>query len=177
MKRVVIELYGLDLCLREFLPDDEDEVLELFHRCEEWFVRTTGGPTGPGDVQSLFYALPNGVDIDAKTILTVWLEQTCVGLVDAVRMSNEWVAIGMFIVDPRIREKGVGTEVGRTLLDSAAADGVRRVTATSHHLDVSGEALLLRLGFQAYGSLSSPSFTSGPETFRRWQWTRPSQAE
>lgn len=43
-------------------PDGEPAVLELFADCSDWFEATTGPPPGPSDVQSLFYALPEGAD-------------------------------------------------------------------------------------------------------------------
>ena len=36
-------------------------MLRLFADCDDWFQAATGHPSGPGDVQSLFYALPEGV--------------------------------------------------------------------------------------------------------------------
>ncbi|WP_165990296.1 GNAT family N-acetyltransferase [Streptomyces sp. YIM 98790] len=147
---------GLSLSLRGLEPADEPAVLALYERCTDWFRRATGLPPGPGDVQSLYYALPEGADFDRKRLLVVesgaapGAPGDIVGLIDAVlgHPGPDGCAVGVFLVDPRLRGRGVGRAVARRLLERAAAGGVRRVTASLVAGEEGGRALLTALGFR-----------------------------
>lgn len=71
----------------------------LFAAGEDYFVAATGGTSTPGDLQSLFYALPNGAEPDAKRLLVVVCDEVVIGLVDVVLDHPEpaAAAVGMFL--------------------------------------------------------------------------------
>lgn len=131
-------------------PDDEPAVLELFADCSDWFEATTGLPSGPGDVQSLFYALPEGADIDDKRLFLVLSEDRVIGLVDAVLRYPDVrsVALGLFLVAPSHRRRGVGTAVAGELLSQARTLGFERVVAPVPAGLETGAAFTRSLGFE-----------------------------
>ena len=92
------------LTLRDFTPADEPEVLALFADCDDWFQAATGHPSGPGDVQSLFYALPEGAAFEQKHLL-VAQAQGMIGFVDLVVDHPEpgHASIGFFLVPKDLR--------------------------------------------------------------------------
>src|SRR5258707_1120111 len=57
--------------VRDLEPEDEDAVLDVYTASEDWFVAETGQPSAPGDVQSSYYALPEGSDVDDKVLLVI----------------------------------------------------------------------------------------------------------
>ena len=88
--------------VRDLEPDDEDAVLDVFAAAEDWFVAETGQPSAPGDVQSSFYALPEGARLEDKVLLVIEADGEVVGYVDAVLRypSSTSIGIGTFLVRP-----------------------------------------------------------------------------
>ncbi len=131
-------------------PEDEPGILELFTSCDDWFEAVTGGPSGPGDVQSLFYSLPDGADFDDKRLFTVREGETIIGLIDVVQghPHRDACAVGMFLLAPTHRRAGLGTVIGRVLMDEARAVGLREITATASDWEPGGQ-FRRSLGFVA----------------------------
>jgi GNAT superfamily N-acetyltransferase len=159
---IAIDAPGGQVLLREPGPADEAPLLALFQACEDWFVAATGLPSGPGDVQSLCYALPPGASPDDKLLLLVERSGTVIGLLDAVRHhpAPGTLSVGLFLLTPSAR----GTGLGRALADAllARAQGVSSVTATVPPGWTPGERFLERLGF----TLDTPT-PRGPENANR----------
>lgn len=143
----MIDVPGERVLVREPLPSDEAPLLDLFEACEDWFVAATGLPSGPGDVQSLFYGLPEGAEPDDKVLLVLERDGVVTGLVDAVRNHPVpgAVAVGLFLLAPWARGRGLGRALAESLL--AHAEGVSLVTASVPPGWRSGERFLQRLGF------------------------------
>lgn len=143
----MIDVPGERVLVRELGAADEGPLLTLFEECEDWFVAATGLPSGPGDVQSLFYALPEGADPGDKVLLVLERDGVVAGVVDAVRNHPEpgAVAVGLFLLAPWARGRGLGRALAASLL--ARADGASVVTATVPPGWHSGELFLRRLGF------------------------------
>ncbi len=106
------------LILRDFTPADEPEVLRLFADCDDWFQAATGHPSGPGDVQSLFYALPAGAAFEQKHLLVAQAEGM-IGFVDLVldHPAPDQASIGFFLVPKDLRRWGIGTEMAKALAE------------------------------------------------------------
>ncbi|MGW5369215.1 N-acetyltransferase family protein [Streptomyces sp. NPDC004009] len=143
----MIEVPGERVVVREPGPPDEVPLLTLFEECEDWFVAATGLPSGPGDVQGLFYALPEGASPEDKVLLVLERDGVVAGLVDAVRDHPEpgAVAVGLFLLAPWARGRGLGRALAESLL--ARAGAVSLVTATVPVGWRCGEGFLERLGF------------------------------
>ena len=97
------------LILRDFTPADEPEVLRLFAACDDWFQAATGHPSGPGEVQSLFYTLPEGTTFEQKQLLIAEAEGM-IGFVDLVldHPARDEASIGFFLVPKDLRRWGIG---------------------------------------------------------------------
>ncbi|WP_158564284.1 GNAT family N-acetyltransferase [Jiangella anatolica] len=138
------------IVVREQLePEDEPGVLELFAACDDWFEAVNGTPSGPGDVQSLFYALPEGASFEDKRLFTVRDGDKIVGLIDAVLgfPHRTAAAVGLFLIAPSHRRRGLGAAVAAVLLREARESGLDTVTATAHDAWPPGQAFLAALGF------------------------------
>lgn len=136
------------LVVREAEPADEPAVLALFEACDDWFTAATGLPSGPGDLQSLYYALPEGADPGGKRVLVAEAGGAVVGLVDVVlhHPRPDTAAVGLFLVAPEARRAGLGTRLARLLLERAAGRGITRVTATVPAGQPAGEGFVTALG-------------------------------
>ncbi|MFD9704337.1 GNAT family N-acetyltransferase [Lentzea sp. NPDC059081] len=106
------------LTLRDFTPADEPEVLRLFADCDDWFQAATGHPSGPGDVQSLFYALPEGAAFEQKRLLVAQAEGM-IGFVDLVldHPAAGEASVGFFLVPKDLRRWGIGSEMVKALAE------------------------------------------------------------
>ncbi|WP_434448702.1 GNAT family N-acetyltransferase [Lentzea sp. E54] len=137
------------LILRDFTPADEPEVLRLFADCDDWFQAATGHPSGPGDVQSLFYALPEGAAFEQKHLL-VAQAQGMIGFVDLVldHPAPREASIGFFLVPKDLRRWGIGREMAKALAERFPA-----VTRVHVRLDdfKPGTEFLKSLGFTLNG--------------------------
>ncbi|MCX4959623.1 GNAT family N-acetyltransferase [Streptomyces virginiae] len=145
---------GKQYAIRDAEPNDEADLLALFCACEDYFESATGLPSGPGDVQSLFYSLPEGADWDDKHILVVADETgSAAGLVEAVLgyPTPDTCSVGLFLLHPDLRGAGLGSELAVTLLRSVAARGARHVTATVPLGWEQGERFVASHGFTPTG--------------------------
>jgi hypothetical protein len=90
---------GARLVTRPADGPDEAALQALFAACEDYFLAATGLPSGPGDVQSMFYALPEGADPDDKRLLVVEADGEVVGLVDVVlrHPAQDTASVGLFL--------------------------------------------------------------------------------
>ncbi|MFJ9905159.1 GNAT family N-acetyltransferase [Streptomyces sp. NPDC101152] len=139
-----------DIEVRELRPEDEAGVARLFASCEDYFVAATGAPALPADVQSLYYALPEGADLDQKRLLVLCRGEEVVGLADLVdrHPDAERLSVGLFLIAPKARRTGLGTAVARRLTEEAAGRGIRTVTATCPSDWKPGLGFLHALGFE-----------------------------
>ncbi|MEU6774345.1 GNAT family N-acetyltransferase [Streptomyces sp. NPDC046759] len=142
-----IDVPGERVLVRELGPADEAPLLRLFEECEDWFTAATGLPSGPADVQSLFYALPEGAGPEDKVLLVLEREGVVAGVVDAVRNHPQpgSVSVGLFLLAPWARGRGLGRALAESLLDRAG--DVPVVTATVPLRWEPGGRFLQRLGF------------------------------
>ncbi|MGW3357796.1 GNAT family N-acetyltransferase [Streptomyces bungoensis] len=153
----MIDVPGERVVVREPGPADEGPLLTLFEECEDWFVAATGLPSGPGDVQSLFYSLPEGAGPEDKVLLVLERDGVVAGLVDAVRDHPRpgEVAVGVFLLAPWARGRGLGRALAESLL--ARAGDPPLVTATVPAGWRAGERFLERLGFTLHAPSPTPA--------------------
>jgi GNAT superfamily N-acetyltransferase len=147
--RRTITVAGRDLLLRDLEPTDEAGVLALLDSCTDWYERQVGTLPSPGDVQSLYYVLPDGAAWEDKRLLVLTYQDTVIALVDLVRGWPEATdcTIGAFLVHADYQRLGVGGALARDLLRLAALDGVRRVRTQVPTDWRPGAGFLRALGF------------------------------
>jgi GNAT superfamily N-acetyltransferase len=145
---------GRRYAVREAEPDDEPGVLALFEAGAEYFEAATGLPSGPADLQSLYYGLPPGADWQDKRILVVTGEDGgVVGIVDAVLRfpAPDACAVGLFLLHPSLWGTRTGRAVAGALLEHVEASGLTRVTATVPADWDRGRRFLTALSFRFTG--------------------------
>lgn len=144
-------------------PEDEPGVAEVLGACDDYLVAATGSPALPADVQSLFYALPDGADYRQKHLLVLCDGAAVIGVVDAVEGHPDpgTCSVGMFLLAPHVRREGVGDRAARYLLKEAAARGIRHVTATCPQRWAPGLAFLRSLDFEVRAPDRAPDPTVG----------------
>jgi GNAT superfamily N-acetyltransferase len=170
-----LQLPGLNAVVRDLEPKDEPGVLTLLDACEDWFTAALGQPAGPGDVQSLYYSLPEGADFEDKRIIVVMDGTRVVGLVDAVlhHPSPDACSVGVFLLHPGCRRQGLGRALAGLLMEEAAGQGIASVVTTVTEGWRPGRAFLAALGFdfdpepRAPGGNRNPGPSERPVTVAR----------
>ncbi|WP_285751003.1 GNAT family N-acetyltransferase [Lentzea sp. NBRC 105346] len=139
------------LTLRDLEPADEPRVLRLFAECDDWFQAATGHLSGPGDVQSLYYSLPEGADFEQKRLLVAEAQGGMIGFVDLLLHypDERSAAIGCFLVPRELRRWGIGTEIANQL--KKKYPDITRVTASITDDWKPGTEFLKKQGFQLDG--------------------------
>lgn len=135
--------------LREFEPDDADAVLDVLLSAEDYAVAATGYLPEPGDLQSMFYVLPEGAAPEAKQILVVVEGNAVVGVVDALVgwPSPGVVSVGQFLIHPSHQRRGVGSRALAACLALAGRNGITKVRTGHAHGWEAGERFLAAHGF------------------------------
>ncbi|MGW0085488.1 GNAT family N-acetyltransferase [Streptomyces sp. NPDC003393] len=169
---VVTAVTGRRYAVREAEPDDEPAIWALLEAGTEYFEAATGLPPEPGDVQSLYYSLPPGADWQDKRILVVTEEHphsagpSVAGVVDVVLRfpSLDACSVGLFLLRPSLWGTGLGPALAGSLLDRAAASGIRRVTATVPSGWQRGRRFLSALSFTLTASAPAGEQTGNRKT-------------
>lgn len=104
-------------------------------------------------MQSLYYALPAGADFEQKKLLVVLDGDDVIGVIDALLDYPEpkVCSVGLFLIAPSCRGRGVGRSLAAFFLDELRRAGHHRVRTTIHPEWQPGVAFLTQLGFQ-FGS-------------------------
>ncbi|HEX5596818.1 MAG TPA: GNAT family N-acetyltransferase [Micromonosporaceae bacterium] len=156
--RLVLTQHGTSTLVRGLEPEDEPAVLALFDDCAEWFEFATGQPSGPGDVQSLYYALPPGCDPAQKLLLVAETDRRISAVVDVV-LDYPTVGecfVGAFLVAPGQRGRGFGSALVKALITEAGRHGVAAVRTTVTDRWESRLRFLESCGFQTSCTAALP---------------------
>jgi GNAT superfamily N-acetyltransferase len=103
--------------LRILETEDGSDLQALCERCHDYFELVTGRPVGDAAAQSLFSGLPPGKTYNDKFLLGLFCDSALVGVIDLIRAwrtETSWT-LGLLMLDPDIRGRGVGKAVVRTL--------------------------------------------------------------
>jgi GNAT superfamily N-acetyltransferase len=114
------------------LVGDEDagELQALLEKCVDYCMLVDGHPPGPSAASWLICDCPPGKSIHDKVVLGIYsLRKHMVGVLDALRdypLAGDWW-IGLLLLDPRNRNKGLGSMTVRSFAGWVALQGARRI--------------------------------------------------
>jgi GNAT superfamily N-acetyltransferase len=118
---VVVSEIGLDYL---------DEVQALLERCAAHEAEVTGELIEPEDSVELLTVVPPGKEIRDKHVLGIFYQhEGLIGVLDAVQdypNSQEWF-IGLLLLDPHERRRGIGEQTLRAFESWARASGAEAI--------------------------------------------------
>ncbi len=134
---------------RPLAPPDLGDLQSLFERCSDYFQVATGAPPHPEEATRAFVAGPPSKSLDDKRVIGVFHDGTLVGVIDVLvdwPEPNVW-SVGMLMLDPHHRKKGLGAQLVTALEDWGGQNGARsyRTAIVTHHKD--GIRFLERCGY------------------------------
>jgi len=139
----------LEVEIREFEDADADSVIDTILADEDYAFAATGYLPGPGDLQSMFYALPVGFSQNAKVVLSIILNGHVVGVIDAVvgYPTRGDATIGTALIHPSVRRKHVMSQALQAGRDYAAIRGIDTIRVVCPRGWAAGEGFLNASGF------------------------------
>ncbi|MER6029860.1 bifunctional GNAT family N-acetyltransferase/class I SAM-dependent methyltransferase [Streptomyces sp. NPDC001851] len=131
-------------------PDDGPALQDLLQRCDDYSRLTFGIPTGAADAQSQFLEGLQHVPEERKHLVGCRVEGRLVAAADLLEgyPDARTAALGMLVIDPEWRGRGLGTGILLGLGTELAGRGVKRLRVDCHVAEnTRAVGLLKRLGF------------------------------
>ncbi len=143
---------------RLLAPPDLGALQSLFERGADYFEIVTGAPPAADEAPRAFVAGPPQKSVNDKRVIGIFAaDDTLVGVLDALTdwpEPGEWT-MGMLLLDPAHRHRGLG----RGTLDAyerwAATEGARRVRTAVVAQHAEGVAFLERAGYERISTLEN----------------------
>jgi len=134
---------------RLLAPPDIQRLQRLFDRCTDYFRIATGAPAVPEEATRAFVAGPPSKEVSDKRIVGILQDETLVGVLDSIKdwpSDGVWT-MGMLLIDPDHRGKGLGSKVLEEFEGWSASEGAKafRTALVSHHAE--GARFLERFGY------------------------------
>lgn len=141
---------------RLLAPPDLRALQSLFERGHDYFELVTGAPPAADEAPRAFVAGPPQKSVNDKRVIGVFTgDEALVGVLDALTdwpEPGDWT-MGMLLLDPAHRRRGLG----RALLDGyerwAATEGARRARTAVVAQHAEGIAFLERAGYARVSTL------------------------
>lgn len=161
------EVHGATGCLCEsrgvlLLPDDTgltarrlDEkdtaiLQELCDACADYHVIVEGEPAGPEKARELLAELPPGKTLEDKFFFGLFTPRPrlcgALDLLRNYREPGEWY-LGLLLLEPGVRGRGLGERVLRAAEDWARAQGAKRIKLACAEQNESGRRFWERQGY------------------------------
>jgi GNAT superfamily N-acetyltransferase len=137
-------------CVAYLRPDDTAALQALLERSADYSELVTGAPPGPSEALSLLQDCPEGKTTDDKVVIGFFTDQGhLVGVLDAVRDypgPRVWF-LGLLLLDPDYRNKGLGERTYRAFERWAGQQGARRIRVGVVEANQRAYAFWERMGF------------------------------
>lgn len=135
--------------LPDFAPDDADAVRDILTASEEYAIASSGNLPEGGDLQSLFYALPESADPEVKRLMVLTVDSCAVGVADVLEgwPLPDTITVGLFLIHPRHQRARVAARALDIAIDLARAGGFHRIRAACARGWEPGEQFLAHDGF------------------------------
>ncbi|BCY17077.1 MAG: GNAT family N-acetyltransferase [Chloroflexi bacterium] len=131
-------------------PVDEDRIQEFLVECEDYQFIESGRFVQPGDANAFLFDLPPGKTLDDKFTFAIEKKSQIVALLDLMRGykdKNSWW-IGLLLISPSMRGKGLGRMIVDYLVKNLSAIGVHQIQLAVLEENTAGYAFWQKMGFQ-----------------------------
>lgn len=138
-RHMVINLRTRNVYSKRLSSPDQVAIQRLLVRCSDYSLLIDGKPTPPDAAQDLLATLPAGKTPCHKEVLGIYKRQRLLGIVDLIRdfpHHKTWY-IGLLLIDPDYRNRGLGTAIIQSLKRILASRGVHslRLSVATHNWD------------------------------------------
>jgi len=149
---MVDSILSIEACTTRYLrSDDAAAIQELIERCADYVQLVSGQPPQPNDGEELLTDRPPNKSLEDKIVLGLFDEHDrLIGVLDAVRDYPEaagWY-IGLLMIEPDHRRRGLGADVYRAFERWAANLGARAIRLGVFQQNEQAQRFWQRLGFE-----------------------------
>lgn len=143
--------------------EDIPGLQELLESCADYYELVTGLLPGPSEGHSLYICLPEGCNYGQKLLLGV--ETTTgrlIGVLDAVRdypEPHKWF-LGLFIIEPDERNKGLGAVVYSAFEQWAISNGAKTIALGVASHNTRASAFWQSVGYASTGTMRTITLDS-----------------
>ena len=131
--------------------EDAPDVQSLYERCSDYHLAHEGTPTRPTAGEEELASLPPGRSMEDKFSFGIYApEGELLGYIELFRnypAESEWW-IGLLMLDPKKRGRGVGRRVFRAAAGWAFANGARAIQLAVLENDPAAQRFWTRQGFE-----------------------------
>jgi GNAT superfamily N-acetyltransferase len=128
---------------------DEDRIYNFLVECNDYQQMECGRPVQPSDAHACLFDLPPGKTIDDKFTFSVESGGRIIALLDILRdykgKNNWW--IGLVLISPAMRGKGIGRQILDYLVDNLKRNGVKEIQLAVLEENKSGHLFWQKMGF------------------------------
>lgn len=136
--------------IKHLLIDDLDNILALLKQCPDYFVMESGHPASDSDARAILMDLPCGKTLDDKTVLGLETNGRLTAVLEVLKDYPEpgtaW--IGLLLIHPNFRGRGLGREIVSSLSAALQPAGVREIRLGVLDENISGLDFWQKLGFR-----------------------------
>lgn len=138
--------------LSELGSEDGPALEALIVACADYYETAHGHPPFPAEAQSIYMALPDGARPESKLVLGVFRasDRELAGVTDVIRDYPDvgsWT-LGLLMLTPGERGKGVGTQTYEAFERLARASGAREMILNTRDVMDGAHAFWMRRGFR-----------------------------
>jgi ribosomal protein S18 acetylase RimI-like enzyme len=122
-------LLPFNYTFRRLTSLDEQSIQHFLETCEDFALLEGGISPQPGDGARFLQDNPPGKTLEDKFAFTIEKDKRIIALLDLVRgypEENIWW-IGLFLMDPEFRGRGIGRLVVQNLCDSIQQKGAKEI--------------------------------------------------
>jgi GNAT superfamily N-acetyltransferase len=128
---------------------DEDRIHQFLVECDDYQQMECGRPVQPEDAHAYLFDLPPEKSLDDKFTFSVENSGRIIALVDVLRDykgKNIWW-IGLLLISPAMRGKGVGRQILDYIVNNLKENGVHEVRLAVLEENKTGYLFWQKMGF------------------------------
>ncbi|MBD2770606.1 GNAT family N-acetyltransferase [Iningainema tapete] len=132
-------------------PEDAEVLQQLYEQCTEFAYLTEGQPPSPTAARDEFVAVPEGKTTQDKYMFGLFdANNVLLGMIESIRHypDNETWWIGLMMLAPEWRGKGLGSEFYRAFERWVAAHGARHISLCVLEANEQGLSFWRKIGFE-----------------------------
>jgi len=137
--------------LKRLVPEDAEVLQQLYEQCTEFAILTDGQPSLPTAAREEFDAVPEGKTTQDKYIFGLFdPDDILVGMIESIRYypDQETWWLGLMMLAPEQRGKGLGSEFYRAFELWVSGKGVSRISLSVIEANESGLQFWKKMGFE-----------------------------
>jgi len=130
--------------------DDEERIQQFLVDCSDYQWMESGRPVLPEDAHAFLYDLPPGKNLEDKFTFSIEKDTRIIAIFDVLRdykaKDNWW--IGLLLIAPSIRGKGLGRKIVDYIIKNLIRNGVRTVQLAVLEENEAGLLFWQKMGFR-----------------------------